>query len=247
MRRAKSDRTWYGVARLPYTTRLASRPARWRTGWNATATTAAATAASSGRPRLPASVPTPTTRPAYTAVMNTASEPYRTALLITMSISYSRYFSTAMPMAAYRHRNARSWTMFAARAFVTIVGIVAATRSRAAAANHFSCSRSSPDDRANRTTTVTTLITYVRGSRIRIAASTHGYSPSWNGWSGCAQIRLARTIKTTPVAVYTPATNHAAGRHRRERSRPSGNSMSRKASSALSTTKIQLFSQAAAR
>ena len=52
--------------------------------------------------------------------MNTASEPYRTALLITMSISYSRYFSTAMPMATYRHKNARFWSTVTATEFVTI-------------------------------------------------------------------------------------------------------------------------------
>ena len=59
----KSDSTSYGVARRPYTTRLASRPARWRSGWNATATTAAARADSSALRRLPTSVPTPATRP----------------------------------------------------------------------------------------------------------------------------------------------------------------------------------------
>ena len=39
---AKSDSTSYGVARAPYTSRLASRWTRSRTGWNATATTAVA-------------------------------------------------------------------------------------------------------------------------------------------------------------------------------------------------------------
>ena len=38
--------------------------------------------------------------------MNTASDPYSTALLITTSISYSRYFSTATPIATHRHKNA---------------------------------------------------------------------------------------------------------------------------------------------
>src|SRR5215467_12119237 len=178
MRRAKSDRTWYGVARLPYTTRLASRPARWRTGWNATATTAAATAASSGRPRPPASVPTPTTSPAYTAVMNTASEPYRTALLITTSISYSRYFSTATPIAAHRHKNARFWATFTTGELTKIDAMNVATTSRAAAANHFSCSRSSPADPANLTTTAATLATSAAGMRMSNGASSSGV-PAW--------------------------------------------------------------------
>ena len=55
--------------------------------------------------------------------MNTASDPYRTALLITMSISYSRYFRTAMPMAAYRHRNARFGSTVVTTELVTIDGI----------------------------------------------------------------------------------------------------------------------------
>jgi hypothetical protein len=59
----KSDSTSYGVARRPYTTRFASRAARWRSGWNATATIAAARADSSALRRLPTSVPTPATRP----------------------------------------------------------------------------------------------------------------------------------------------------------------------------------------
>jgi hypothetical protein len=50
---------YWGADGLP-----ASRPAHWRAGWNATATTAAASAASSGLRVLPASVPIPTTRAA---------------------------------------------------------------------------------------------------------------------------------------------------------------------------------------
>jgi len=50
------------VARRPYTTRLASRAARARTGWKATATTAAATADSQVLDRAPAAAPTPATR-----------------------------------------------------------------------------------------------------------------------------------------------------------------------------------------
>ena len=85
--------------------------------------------------------------------MNTANVPYRTALLITMSISYSRYFSTAMPMAAYRHTNARFEITVATAELVTIDGMSVTTTNTAAAANHFSCSRSSPEDRTNLTTT----------------------------------------------------------------------------------------------
>ena len=179
--------------------------------------------------------------------MNAASVPYRTALLITMSISYSRYFRTAMPTAAYRPRNARFCSTVATTEFVTIAGIMAATTSTAAVANHFSCSRSSPEDRANRTTTAATLITSVAGRRIWITARAPGSCPWGNGLNGSDQTRVARTSWASPVSVYTPATNHAAGSHRRERSRPVGNSRSRKASSATWITKIQLESQAISR
>src|SRR4249919_4108759 len=106
--------------------------------------------------------------------MNTASDPYSTALLITMSISYSRYFSTATPMATHRHKNARFDSTAATTESVTIDGMSVATTSTAAAANHFSCSRSSPADRANLTTTATTLTTSAAGIRMSTGASTSG-------------------------------------------------------------------------
>ena len=53
-----------------------------------------------GLPPPPTSAPIPTAMPTYTAVMNTASEPYTRVRLMTMSMSYSRYLSTAIPMAA---------------------------------------------------------------------------------------------------------------------------------------------------
>ena len=90
----------YGVARLPYTTRFAKRRARARTGWNAIATTAAAIADRTGLPRSPTAVPIPTTSAMYTAVMNAASTANTTVLPITTSISYKRYFRTAIPIDA---------------------------------------------------------------------------------------------------------------------------------------------------
>src|SRR5689334_4946612 len=58
--------------------------------------------------------------------MKTASDPYRTALLITTSISYSRYFSTAMPIATHRHKNARLEARMTPRALRWATGGVAA-------------------------------------------------------------------------------------------------------------------------
>src|SRR6266480_7947986 len=98
--------------------------------------------------------------------MNTASEPYRTALLITTSISYSRYFSTAMPIATHRHKNATFCSTFTATELMNIDAMNVATTSTAAAANHFSCSRSSPADLTNLTTTAATLTTSAAGIRM---------------------------------------------------------------------------------
>src|SRR5215472_16060081 len=181
------------------------------------------------------------------AVMNTASAPYSTALLITTSISYSRYFRTAMPMATHRHKNARFDSTAATTESVTIDGMSVATTSTAAAANHFSCSRSSPADRANLTTTATTLTTSAATTRISITASSSGLPDRPAGPNGSDHTPVACTSRTTPVKVNAPPTNHAAGRHRRERSRPVGKSMNTNASTAIEITQIQLDSQAAAR
>src|SRR6185312_11795895 len=84
--------------------------------------------------------------------MNTASEPYSTALLITTSMSYSRYFSTATATAAHRPKNARLKSASKTGELSQPVTINITSTSTAAAANHFSCSRSSPTARANLTT-----------------------------------------------------------------------------------------------
>src|ERR1700726_2116579 len=106
---------------------------------------------------------------------------------MTRSMSYSRYFSTAMATAAFTHRNARLSSTAAATEFVTTDAVSVATTSRAAAANHFSCSRSSPDDRANLTTTAATLTASAAGRRMRIALTKDGACEV----NGCDQLRVA--------------------------------------------------------
>ena len=59
-RSENSDRTSYGVARFPYTNRLANRVSRARAGWNVSATTTAATMVRNELSR-PSHAPTPTT------------------------------------------------------------------------------------------------------------------------------------------------------------------------------------------
>src|SRR5205809_2524636 len=181
------------------------------------------------------------------AVMNTASVPYSTALLITMSISYSRYFSTAMPTAASRHRTDRFRNTFAGTELVRITVIKATTTTTAAAANHFSCSRSSPTERANRTTTAARLTSSAAGQRASSTVTTAGVTVWLNDANGCDQVRVAPTSTATVPSPKATPTNHAAGSHRRERSRPVGKSRNRKAIAATGIPKVQLASHIAAR
>jgi len=54
--------------------------------------------------------------------------------------------------------------------------------------------------------------------------------------NGSAHTRLARATSAAASSVNTAATNHAAGRHRREDSRPVGNGRSMNASPAAGIT-----------
>src|SRR5262249_60178197 len=64
---------------------------------------------------------------------------------------------------------------------------------------------------------------------------------------GRGHTRVASPIMPTVVSVNAAPTIHAAGRHRRERSRPSGKSKNTNASMAIAITEIQFDSQANAR
>src|SRR6266487_4908861 len=103
--------------------------------------------------------------------MNTASDPYSTALLITTSMSYSRYFSTAIATATHRHKNARLRNTSASSELIGNVTMSVTTTSTAAAANHFSCSRSSPTDPANLTTRAATPATSATSTNENTATS----------------------------------------------------------------------------
>src|SRR5258705_9568264 len=106
--------------------------------------------------------------------MNTASEPYSTALLITTSMSYSLYFSTATPIAPHRPKNARLKSASKTAEFSQNVTANITSTSTAAAANHFSCSRSSPTERANLTTTAATLTASAASANENAATSAGG-------------------------------------------------------------------------
>jgi hypothetical protein len=178
---------------------------------------------------------------------------------MTRSMSYSRYFKTAMAMAAYRPTSVRPNATFStataapATAGLSAIcgasasGMIAATTSRAAIANHFSCSLSSPEDRANRAATATAPTSNAAGTKITAAVCDPGYHPAPGAAYGSAHRREARATWAAAYSVHTAATNHAAGRHRRERSRPSGNSRSVNASAAGGIAQAQFRNHAAAR
>src|SRR5579862_1390555 len=164
------------------------------------------------------------------------------------SISYSRYFRTATAMAMLRHRSARLFRTTAATEFelVRITATKVTTTRTAAAANHFSCSRSSPVDRANLTTIAEPQITSAARMKMTIAASTGGLTNWLKEADGCAHSRVAPTIAATVLNAKTAPTNHAAGRHRGERRCPVGKSRNRKATKARAMSQIHADTQSAA-
>jgi hypothetical protein len=151
-------------------------------------------------------------------------------------------------MATNRHKNARFVSAFATAIGAGNVTTSITTTSTAAAANHFSCSRSSPFDRANLTTSAVTP-TARAASTQRIGVNVTTTPPIRleevaNGW---AQRRVAVTNVAAVATVKAPPTNQAAGRHRGERSCPSGKSRNAKASMARGIGQIQLDTHMAAR
>src|SRR2546430_11773286 len=106
--------------------------------------------------------------------MNTASEPYSTAFLITTSMAYSRYSSTAMATATHGDKNARLESASKTGERSQNVTASITSTSTAAAANHLSCSRSSPTERANLTTTAATLTASAASANENAATSTAG-------------------------------------------------------------------------
>src|SRR4029077_14875118 len=99
------------------------------------------------------------------------------------------------------------------------------------------CSPSPPLDRANLTTTAATLTTSTAQRRMATAATAGVIA--WAGeLNGRDQKRAVYTITTAEVSVNAPPTNHAAGSHCRERSRPVGKSRNTKASMAKAITQV---------
>ena len=83
---------------------------------------------------------------------------------------------------------------------------------------------------------------------MRTAVCDPGYHPLLSAVNGSAQTWQARATSAAAYSVNAAAANHATGRHRREISRPSGNSRSMKASPAAGiVVQAQFAYHAAAR
>src|ERR1700722_3771208 len=99
-------------------------------------------------------------------------------------------------MAAYRHTSARQNTTFSGGTSGTAVagrddmfgasasGMIVTTTSAPAAANHFSCSLSSPDDRTNLVINAAPATTVAAGHRTASAEWRPGYHPWLCGANG---------------------------------------------------------------
>src|SRR5580704_5818727 len=164
------------------------------------------------------------------------------------SISYSRCLRTAVAMAVHKHKNATLCSTFTAAEFTQIDATNTTTSTSAAAAHHFSCNRSSPDDLANLTTSATTLTSSAALTRTLVIKRRNAVSPEGlpgpDKANGSAHSVPAAITAHTAASADAPPANHAAGRHRRERSCPVGNSKNKKASAATAIIQIQLDSQA---
>jgi len=149
-----------------------------------------------------------------------------------------------MPMLTHRHRNARfDSTLATAELLFSIVAASPTTTTVAAAANHFSCSRSSPEDLANLTIRAVTL-TSVAPSKMIVTRPVNDCPDCLNG---CDHSSVAVTSAAIPTRAKLPARNQATGRHRADRSCPVGKRRNRKLSAAKGITQTQLESHMAAR
>src|SRR5215467_13649562 len=148
-----------------------------------------------------------------------------------------------MPTLTHRHKNARFWSTSTTGELVTADAMNVATTSKAAAANHFSCSRSSPADRANLTVSATTLTSSAASKTI----PTGRLRELPGGLKGRDQPSVATTSAAIAIRTKLPPTDQATGRHLADRSCPVGKRRNRKLSTAKGITQTQLASHMPAR
>src|SRR5580700_3186570 len=165
------------------------------------------------------------------------------------SMSYSRYFRTATAMAVHKPTNATLSSTFTAAEFTQIPARNTTASSRAADAHHFSCSRSSPEDLANLTTSAATLTSSAALIKTAAIRKSNPVRPAAGAAeaNGCAHDRVAAISINTVTSASAPPVNHAARRQRRDRTYPVGKSRNKNASTAVGITQVQLDSQANAR
>src|SRR5215467_8972911 len=92
--------------------------------------------------------------------------------------------------------------------FVRITAMKLAITSTAAAANHFSCRRSSPTERANLTTIAAPLTTSAARKQTAMVASTAGLTNWSRETDGGAHSWVAPAITAAVPRTKTAPTNH---------------------------------------
>src|SRR5438477_9323027 len=187
--------------------------------------------------------------------MNAISDANTTVLLMTTSMSYSRYFTTAFAMAAYMKRSARVNSTEARPQWEMKFGTNAIATSAAAVTNHLSWRRSSPTEPRKRTKSETTdasMATRIATSppmnrasatfrRVPLVAV--GSGPA----KGSAQPLVAKMMDPDTSRPSDAAVIQPTGRHLRDRRCPDGNSRNRKGRIAIGIGQIQLEIHARAR
>src|SRR5207247_5144870 len=170
------------------------------------------------------------------------------------SISYSRYFRMAMPIARYRNTSARSKSTCPPTVLVKNVTMKVTATIAAAVTNHFSWRRSSPLACANlrrRATNDSTNVTGRAKATIRkatVAALAAADEPDEVSWANGRDQFVVASTKAVAVSRTSTAPQHqATGRQLGAGSRPVGNRRNRKGSREMGMVHIQLESQANAR
>jgi hypothetical protein len=126
----------------------------------------------------------------------------------------------------------------------TIAATKLATSSAAAVTNHFSCRRSSPTERRNRTTTA---LSPTNSGKTMLAANRRpNAGPACDEPNGSCHVCAAWTIDAPVRSAMQATTNHAAGRQRADGRLPVGKRRNRSATPSIVTGGSEFASHAIA-
>ncbi len=176
-----------------------------------------------------------------------------TVLRTTTSMSYSRYFRIAMPIAPYRPIEANRNATETHASLTNCSRMITPTNRDAASANQRSCRRSSPRDpwkRIRVATSATTARAATRNSATNVTLKMRSTCGSSNATASltrgtfeviAATVAAANALTTSTELQAKEA--QSTGRHLREWSFPVGKSRSRRGSDANARLQDQAESQ----